>query len=505
MLKAIYFTIGIYESATLHLLQVFWEWENGNPLSFQLFTNLQYCSGKVYTYHHILEYFLFINNKFRNELQNAFYNLNETKTNTEGKLFPYKNKLKNCTLMFLDNLIEPYWIQVGCKDKMLLTIFCIQTNINFSDKNNIISNGNKRQSCDFYSIKKDKICYLFLWFNHSHVDSMIKNCNDNNGLMVHMVDSKAFRYIVEAIATTFPPLLSLINLKSNYILYLKYQKVNGSYKEFKSIVNASQVQGFHICQKWQQNTNAGDNLFQCKNGGYISYMYLCDGIPDCPQDTFDEDNQHCLKLKRAHFCHPVQYINFKRHCLMYDEWDNKMWVTNKTGMSNKTGRSDKLFQCYDGSFIPIALVDDLFGDCGPEAEDEPILAALLENGYHFACDHPSQLQCREGHSRCFTVADICKYKIDERGFLFPCRNGGHLENCKKFQCSSSYKCSRSYCIPWSYVCNGQWDCPEGYDEENPDICHQQNACKAMYKCKSTHSKCIHLNDICDDHYDCPFL
>ena len=26
----------------------------------------------------------------------------------------------------------------------------------------------------------------------------------------------------------------------------------------------------------------------------------------------------------------------------------------------------------------------------------------------------------------------------------------------------------------------------------------------MYKCKSTHSKCIHLNDICDYHYDCPF-
>ena len=183
---------------------------------------------------------------------------------------------------------------------------------------------------------------------------------------------------------------------------------------------------------------------------------------------------------------------------MHHKSDNKNWIINKRRIS------DKYFRCNDGSYIHEALVNDLFGDCGPEAEDEPILAALLEYGHHFSCNDPSQLHCREGHSRCFTVADICKYKIDERGFLFPCRNGGHLENCKDYQCSSHYKCSRSYCIPWSYVCNGQWDCPEGYDEEISNICHQQNACKTMYKCKSTHSMCIHLNDICDYHYDCPF-
>ena len=426
------------------------EWENGNPLSFQLFTNLQYCSGKVFTHHHSLEYFLSINPIFRNELQNALYNLNESKTSTAGKLFPHKSKLKNCTLMIFDNLEESYWIQVGCKDKMLLTIFCIHTKRNVNDKKNIISNGNKTQSCYLYSVVKDKICYLFLWFNHSHVDSMIKNCNENRGSMVHVGDLKPFRYILQAIATTFPPLLSPTNPNSNNISCFKYHKVYGSYKEVKTIVNASQVEGFYICQKWQQNNYVGDNLFQCKYGGYISYLYVCDGIPDCPQDNLDEDNQYCFKLKRAHFCH----MNIKGHCLMYNKWDNKMWVTNKTGISDKTGRSDKHFQCNDGSYIHEALLNDLFGDCGPEAEDEPILAVLLEYGHHFVCDHPSQLQCTEGHSRCFAVADICKYKIDERGFLFPCRNGGHLENCKNFQCSSYYKCSRSYCIPWSYVCNG---------------------------------------------------
>ena len=156
---------------------MFWEWENGNPLSLQLFTNLQYCSSKVYTHYHSVEYFLFQSPQFRNKLQNALDILNETKTNTAGKLFPHKSKSKTCTLMFFDNLEEPYWVQVGCKEKILLTIFCIQTKRRFNDQNNVLSNEIKTQSCDLYSILKGKICYLFLWFNHSHVDSMIKDCN----------------------------------------------------------------------------------------------------------------------------------------------------------------------------------------------------------------------------------------------------------------------------------------------------------------------------------------
>jgi hypothetical protein len=35
-----------------------------------------------------------------------------------------------------------------------------------------------------------------------------------------------------------------------------------------------------------------------------------------------------------------------------------------------------------------------------------------------------------------------------------------------FTCPHNYiKCPSSYCIPFHYVCNGNADCPDGYDEK----------------------------------------
>ena len=39
-----------------------------------------------------------------------------------------------------------------------------------------------------------------------------------------------------------------------------------------------------------------------------------------------------------------------------------------------------------------------------------------------------------------------------------------------------FKCSSSYCIPWSYVCDSKWDCPEGDDEQ----CEGNSTCSEMF-------------------------
>ena len=63
-----------------------------------------------------------------------------------------------------------------------------------------------------------------------------------------------------------------------------------------------------------------------------------------------------------------------------------------------------------------------------------------------------------------------------------------------------FKCLNFYCIPWSYVCDGKWDCPRGYDESN--VCGKNRQCRNMFKCVNT-QKCIHLGDVCDGYSDCP--
>ena len=64
-----------------------------------------------------------------------------------------------------------------------------------------------------------------------------------------------------------------------------------------------------------------------------------------------------------------------------------------------------------------------------------------------------------------------------------------------------YKCSFSYCILWSYMYDGKWDCPEGDDEikatQDTMFCHN------MYKCKNTNIICIHLGNLCDKFIHCP--
>ena len=59
----------------------------------------------------------------------------------------------------------------------------------------------------------------------------------------------------------------------------------------------------------------------------------------------------------------------------------------------------------------------------------------------------------------------------------------------------------SYCFPWSYVCNGKWDCPGGYDEIEKSC---QKHCRNMYKCVRTQITCVHVGNICDRYTDCLF-
>ena len=172
-------------------------------------------------------------------------------------------------------------------------------------------------------------------------------------------------------------------------------------------------------------------------------------------------------------------------------------------ISGNWSHSMKKFECKNGKILNLELINDLVVDCGLEADDEPILKSILVNENYFQCDHPSELPCKEGHPRCYNLTDICMFKLNSVNQLEPCRNGGHLENCGKFECNVMFKCLHAYCIPWIYVCNGKWDCPEGYDEMYDSLCEEKKVCFFMYKCKNTSNICVHTNNLCDKNNDCP--
>ena len=161
------------------------------------------------------------------------------------------------------------------------------------------------------------------------------------------------------------------------------------------------------------------------------------------------------------------------------------------------------FICNDGTILDFSLIDDLEADCGPEGEDEPMLLSILVNSTSYSCTKKYEFPCRQDHSKCYSLHDICMYEINRFLHMTPCRNGAHLQSCKGAVCSMRFKCKLDYCIPWDYVCNGRWDCPNGEDEILYDLCGNKKVCTNMYKCKGTKQICIHLGSFCNDKEECP--
>ena len=64
------------------------------------------------------------------------------------------------------------------------------------------------------------------------------------------------------------------------------------------------------------------------------------------------------------------------------------------------------------------------------------------------------------------------------------------------------KCPRYCCIPYSYVCDGKWDCPKGHDEAYAHKCGVNRPCQGMFKCKLS-KICLHSSDVCDKLKECP--
>ena len=95
-----------------------------------------------------------------------------------------------------------------------------------------------------------------------------------------------------------------------------------------------------------------------------------------------------------------------------------------------------------------------------DSSDEEIYINLLTSvrkEVDDVCDPVDQVPCLKGHPACYVIDKMCLYDHTQDGRLKYCRNGFHLLECEHFQCSGSFKCQHSYCVPTYKVCNGVQD------------------------------------------------
>ena len=266
--------------------------------------------------------------------------------------------------------------------------------------------------------------------------------------------------------------------------------------------NNSTLERIDVATKVEANL---ETLFKCSQEIYILKYYICDGYPDCEGFPDDEMNCACtLKesiVSNSLFCYKSCFQGicscselFRKMldggCMQYTQ--HSEWLIET--------KIDMKFNCSDSSQISFSFVDDLIPDC-KNGEDEPLLYDFNnQDRLTFKCSDTNMLKCYQGHIRCYSKEQQCQYSLNSQSnTLAYCRNGQHLSNCTEVLCGSRVKCPANYCIPQRYICDGKWDCWNGFDEQ---AC-EKRSCFGLFSYRNS-SVCIHIKDVCDDNKDCPY-
>ena len=461
------------------------------PVSFQYFSNEYFAKNFAdniqYLFHHVYVDPTFVqlpawerHITYRDTIHLSTYRKQMSTT-----IYPYQTENASCTLILLNNLEEPQWIFINCHEKILGDSVCFDKINTTESKADVVFNHIFKICLEFQLLRANS-CHNFIW-THSE-DFHIHKITLNNNV------TYLYPLLYESRGLISPIILSVSG--ENIYSLLKYDKIFYDYKKHKAY-NEGRIEGFVIVNSTMIYFSFGGNIFICSDKTFISALFVCNGIIDCSNDSSDEINCNSFFNKNLQRVAP-SFTSKKYHSTpIYNltvEDSSSRYVGSNT-MHNTQ------FTCNNGKKINSLLMNDLVSDCGPGGDDEPILMQLLTDNVPQSCNNRNQIPCREGHSKCFNIFELCIYKLDNMKQLGPCRNGGHLFNCHAFECNMDFKCPDSYCVLYSYLCDGKWDGSSGADEKT-EYCLQKIRCQNLYKCLSTYI-CIHVGKTCNNQFDCP--
>ena len=415
---------------------------------------------------------------------------------TLSKIQPSQQNQHHCAMMLSTNLGALEWITVKCDTKKNVDVMCM-TNLGatYSTKTSSTRPLNK---CLTSSILKGDFCYKFIYFDQNNT---IVPKPTHLFLVLNTLENIEFILLaleVNLVILSADPNSKLIREFSYYTFY-------NTLKASINLKSKSSVKGYFVQRNQSDSATTLDlagNLFQCQNNVIISSSFLCDDINDCgDHDTSDEKGCQC-NVTESNFrkCKLISKQKTKYSCTFlfslsqgcgFNQLYNSMIKKNQS-------LSKKNIHCFEGQVQYSQFINDLVPDC---EYDEPHLHNVYRNLATYSCPSPNFIPCRKGHSQCFTIADTCVYRLNKVNNLIPCRTGEHIQKCKEFDCNLMFKCPGYYCTPLAYVCDGKWDCPQGYDELFSE-CGHHRLCKHLYRCRNSQI-CLHIEDTCDRYLDCP--
>ena len=243
-------------------------------------------------------------------------------------------------------------------------------------------------------------------------------------------------------------------------------------------INGSTVLDHRFCRTLCQYPHCvcPFSMFHCSIGGCVPYSLVCDGEAQCrdSSDEFCRGRSISAVVSKAKSAVDLQ---------LRDTEQSVQWCLG--------------FKCVTGLCIDYNLMNDLIPDCH-DARDEDHSLQIKHWGSIYVCKDKNKIPCVPNHSHCFEMHLLCVYDNDHLGHLYPCRNGAHLLSCSWLNCTNTFKCPESYCIPIRKVCDGIPDCINGDDEIDCGI----NICQGYLKCLGVQF-CLHPLEVCDGTSHCP--
>ncbi len=399
-------------------------------------------------------------------------------------LFPFYDKaIVQCPVLLVANLAHPGWILVPCTEKFLFDehIFCTQEKPNLQYHSGDQINPVK-EMCPLQCIVMRGHCFEFKW--HIPGQSLGDRTQATGDEVI---------LLLEMLSATMSGTLPAVFIHSSQHAELsddtshRYRYADEWYDIFKDDPTQIVFNG---------------NSYHCGSKRYISIVFMCDGFNDCSEHNSSDEMQCDTSSINSNFsapshmstCSNLFHRNKEGKCVIFSEFN----FTNQS-KNLSTPLLDNMFTCDGQSF---AILNDLTADCGQCGEDEPNLLVMSEENATFTCPEPHLFPCRKGHSRCFLIYEICSFKLSRLDKLVPCTTGEHLQNCTHFECNGKFKCPKYYCLPWSYVCDGKWDCPQGKDE-SVTRCARLRLCTGLFQCARS-SICVHFHEVCDEEKTCPY-
>ncbi len=369
--------------------------------------------------------------------------------------------------MTISNLALPAWILINCSEPVLANIVC---ELKPKMDTNHSTSRDQRDVCDEAQIIHRGLCFQFL-------EAVKNNEVLQNNMTGQFEEKLCFQSGLKGRMTisgnSSRDLLETIFLATNiqtmaFVYFAKLARPErvqffsaGLAKTVLRRKGESNEKHILSCTLTTRNIDGDDSgsLFPCQNLQYISTVFVFDGVDDC-------QDHNITGRSRDEF-----HIIYKGQNLEKCQSSALFYITQK-------------MKCKSFVF-PL----------------EPhVLKVQLALNRVMTKQSPRFL-CGEKSTQHFSILDICIYEVNSQHEIVPCAGGSHLQECSKFECNAKFKCFGFYCIPWKYVCNNLWDCPNGYDEASVQ-CPDNRACQHMFKCRQSYI-CISLLDICNHITDCP--